>query len=541
VANINTLLDERVALEVESIDRLYLNGYIPTLQTPGQLLHFLVKHRGNPIASPALLGQMTRQWVAAVERFASEGDIPIVRFQRGQRKEEVARPFLAAAEREGRFGVCLIGIAQERTSAFRSYRGKRFPGPSFDYCRGSAFVNAYYFYLFDRNFGPTFIKISSYAPFAVKVWLNGHQWAKRRAGREGIAFEALDNGFAACAEPERLQAICHTLCADHVRRFFAYWMAIIPQPLSREDRSAGYRHQLSILQCELSLTQVFARPLAGREFFEEALAEGLTLGRPDQLELVFCRRITRRTPGRFATRVVTRDTEPALKLTYKHSSLRQYFKAGRALRTETTINDARDFGLGRRLDNLAALREVGFAANRRLLGVQRAAQCCAPLNETLQAIVLPSRVDGQPAPGLRFGDPRVMALLRSLCHWRHLLEGFTNARLRALVASELGRPYSPRQMTYDLRRLRRKGLIERLPRSHRYRLSELGRRVAFFFSKLHVRIVRPALRDLDPRLPAGFGERRPLTQAWRRFERALDALIAGARLTPEMRLNRADD
>ncbi len=144
--------------------------------------------------------------------------------------------------------------------------------------------------------------------------------------------------------------------------------------------------------------------------------------------------------------------------------------------------------------------------------------------------MLPSSCDGQPAPALRFADPRVMALLRGLCHWRHLVDGFTNRSLRELVAGELGRPYGPRQMTYDLRRLRRKGL----PRSHRYQLTDLGRRVAFLLSKLYLRILLPSLRELHPRLPASFGEPRPLAQAWRRFERALDGLIASARLAPEM-------
>jgi hypothetical protein len=173
-----------------------------------------------------------------------------------------------------------------------------------------------------------------------------------------IAFEALDNGFAACAEPERLQALCRALSAADVRRFFAYWMSVIPQPLSTADRRAGYRHELSVLQCELSLTHVFRRPLAGRQFFEQALAEALTLGRPHEVGLVFGRRVTRRTPGRFSTRIVVRGCDPTLKLHYKHSSIRQYFKAERALRTETTINDAYDFGIGRKLANLDALREI---------------------------------------------------------------------------------------------------------------------------------------------------------------------------------------
>jgi DNA-binding transcriptional ArsR family regulator len=531
VANIDSLLRERVTLEVESIDRIYLNGYVPKLQIPAQLVAFLVKHRGNRLASPALLGRMTREWVAAVERFASEREIPLVRFGRGERKEQVARPHLEEAERSGRFGVVMVGVAQERATGFKGYRPKGAPPTFFDFCRASVFVNQFYFYILDRDFGPAFIKLSSYAPFACKVWLNGHEWAKRRAARDGIDFEALDNGFASASDPERLRAICAQLTERHIRRFFAYWMRQLPQPLTAADHAAGYRHELSILQLELSQTLVFERPLHGRQLFEEALLEGLALGRPDQLELVFARRITRRTPGRFSTRVVTRDTEPTLKLSYKHSSIRQYFKAGRALRTETTINDARDFGLGRRLHNLAALREVGLQANRRLLDVQRLGQRCALPQAILEELVLPSKRDGHPAPALRFGDPRVMALLRALANYRHLVEGLTNRSLRELVARELGRPYTARQMTHDLRRLRRNGLIERTPHKHRYTLTDLGRRVAIFFSKVHARIVLPGLRDLDSPLPDQ--PPRPLAQAWRRFTKALDTLVADAQLIPQ--------
>ena len=528
MANINTLLDEQVTLALESIDRLYLNGYIPTLQTPGQLIGFLVNHRGYRIPSPALLGALTKEWVAAVERFASERGIEIVRFEKGERKEQVARPYLEAAERERRFGVVMIGVAQEGMSAFRSYRSKAYSG--FDFCRGSVFVNTYYFYIHDRCFGPSFIKIGSYLPFPVKVWLNGHQWAKRRAQAEGIAFEALDNGFACCAEPERLQAICRSLRAADVRRFFAYWMSVIPQPLTRDDRKAGYRHELSVRQCELSLTHVFSRPLAGRQFFEQALVEALSLGRPHEIGLLFGRRVNRRTPGRFHSRIVTRGCEPTLKLHYKHSSLRQYFKAERALRTETTINDAYDFGIGKRLVNLPALREVGAQANRRLLDVQRISHDPVLGETSFARLTSPLEVDGQRASALRFADLRSQRLLSALVVFRLQAGGFRAADLRRYLAPLLGlRPDELGQgrLSYELRRLRPHGLIERIPKSHGYRLTELGFRTALFFTRAYARLLRPGFAQLvDPRPMAD----RRLRQPFEQLERAIDRWTTSAKL-----------
>jgi hypothetical protein len=122
---------------------------------------------------------------------------------------------------------------------------------------------------------------------------------------------------------------------------------------------------VSILQSEFSLTQVLDRPLTGRVFFEEVIRENLDIGRPDQVPLIFNRRVTKRTPGRFRTRVLTAGVTPSLHVDDKHSKIKQYHKEGRALRTETTINDARDFGIGKRLHNLSALRKVGLEAHRR--------------------------------------------------------------------------------------------------------------------------------------------------------------------------------
>jgi hypothetical protein len=141
--------------------------------------------------------------------------------------------------------------------------------------------------------------------------------------------------------------------------------------------------------------------------------------------------------------------------------------------------------------------------------------------------VLPSKQDGLPAPGLRFGDPRVMALLTALCAFQHLFEGLTNRSLRALVEGLLP-GYTARQATYDLRRLRRNGLIRRTPRTQRYQLTADGRRLAVFLTKTYSRIVCPSLAELDPQLPDQLARQTPLGRPWREFERALNARITDA-------------
>ena len=220
------------------------------------------------------------------------------------------------------------------------------------------------------------------------------------------------------------------------------WFARLPNPFTAADQAAGYRYELSILQAEFARTQVFDRPLSGRHLFEEIIRENLDLGRPEQVSLIFERRITRRTPGRFSTRVITQGVTPSLHISYKSTKIKQYFKEERALRTETTINNSRDFAIGRRLPNLPALRAIGFAANRRVLAVEKISQDCQLGEAVFDQVNRPQVVNGQRASALAFGDGRVMALFQALCLFVllpaymvtlvPLMRGVTLARLEEL-------------------------------------------------------------------------------------------------------------
>src|SRR5262249_37137039 len=196
--------------------------------------------------------------------------------------------------------------------------------------------------------------------------------------------------------------------------------------------------EASILQAEFALTQVLDRPLTGRVFFEEVIRENLDIGRPDQVQLIFGRRVTRKTPGRFRTRVLTEGVTPSLHVDYKGSRIKQYHKEGRALRTETTVHNSVDFKIGKRLHNLPALREFGFKDNRHLLDRQRVSHDCAVGEEALRRVNQPVEVEGQRASALRYGDPGVLALLSALLVFRLLPGGFSNRELREHLAPLLG-------------------------------------------------------------------------------------------------------
>lgn len=529
MSTIAELLEQHVTLTVESFDRIYLNGYLPKLQTSGQLVYFLTEHRGNPIPSPALLNKMGADFKARLDQFAIDHGITPLTFARKQRKDDIATEHRAAFT--GTDGVYLIGVAQEKCNSFK---GKTRHDPAskrvqIDYSRQSACVNHYYFYLIDEDFGPAFIKVCSYAPYAIKVCFNGHEWAKRQLEREGIAYEALDNGFKSCADPARLQALCDTLGPQQVATFVRKWLDRLPLPVTQQDRAAGFDYRLSIWQVEVSQTLVFAAPVHGRQFFEEVIRENLDLGRPDRVSLVFDRQITKATPGDFRTRIFQDGVYPNMHIQYKSCDLKQYFKLNHALRNELTINNPDDFYVGKDLSNLWTLRDIGRDINRRLLELERVSQACTLAQDTVEQITHPTVTpDGQRVPALRFGDPRTMSLWLALTLMCHLPQGFSNASLRQHVAALLGptSTYHANQMSYDLRRLIRKGLIARIGKSRRYRLTPLGLKAATFFTKLEARVFKPATASLAR---DGDGIPRPLTEAFTHLEQAIDAIVEEAK------------
>lgn len=523
--NLRDRLDGHVTLQLESLDRLYLNGFVPTLQYGAGLVQFLCPHRGYPIASPALLGQITDQFVVAVRDLARTQDIPLFGFRGIESKDQCAHQW--RARRPVRDQVVFIGVAQEKAYAFSAHR---LPGSPvrFEFQRNkSVLPNYYYFYLDDRDWGESFLKVCSYAPWGLKLYLNGHEWLKRQLTQEGIGFEALDNGFLSCQNPQRLQQLADSLGPEQIQRFLSKWLERLPLPLSAADRAAGFDYHLSIRQMEVSLTQIMDRPVAGRPFFEEVIRDHLDLGRPDRVQLIFPRKIIRTTPGSFRTRVLREGVHPSLHVSYKHFDLKQYYKEGRGLRTEGTFHDPGDFAVNKGIDNLSYLKELGCPINRRLLEVERVSQNWGLSADRIQRVVQPTvHKHGQRAPGLKFGDPRVMALMRVLCQFSSVIEGVRNKPLRQQVAALLGLPleqYSSGQASYDLRRLVRKGLLCRAVHSQLYYLTPYGWKVARLYARLEARIFRPALTAMNGPPPALPGKlRQTLAAVDARFDELID-------------------
>ena len=419
-------------------------------------------------------------------------------------------PYLEAAAAAGRSQIVAVGCAQEFQLVWTARKRDTDPGacPQFSFTKEQRRVSVFYVYIFDEQMGPGFIKICSYFPYPVKVWVNGHEWAKRQAAAAGIGFTALSNGFASCEDPAALQQICDRFGPGTVQVWFERWMARIPLPLDGADRDAGYWWELSMRQIETSRTLVFDQDCHARAFFEALLCENMDLGRPENVELLFRRGERRGQPaipppgGGFRTAIDRYCHMVTVNVFYKNSRVKQYLKDGVALRIETVVNSPDDLGCRRMLPNLPELQAKARAINDRLLHTETAGQGTVLVSPVIERITRPTVTgEGRKAPALRFGDLRVQALAGALAAMLFTVTGITNRSLRALMTGLLHRPYSMNQASYDLSRLARNGLIGRVPGRNRYTLTRDGLLFAHIYTKVYDHVLRPLMAPDRPNAP----------------------------------------
>lgn len=236
------VLRDHVVLELEAIDRMYLNVYVPHLQTVGAVVGYLRVHRGQRFASTTAVVPMSEAFVRNIEQFVAAEGIDAIAFEKGQRKDDITQAYLRKFRK--REGVLYVGKAQEKARIMRTERRRcARTGATYPWIVAStAMVNRYYFYCVDEEFGPFFLKFCSYFPYNAKLCINGHEYLKRQLAKRGVAFEALDNGIKSCADARLLQRLSDGLTAEKIDRLLRRWLRRLPHPFPARDRAAGYRY-----------------------------------------------------------------------------------------------------------------------------------------------------------------------------------------------------------------------------------------------------------------------------------------------------------
>lgn len=531
---LSELFGERVQFRYTCLDRIVLHGYLTGLQRPGQLVHFFHDVVGVACIEPkVLLGRTTayREWV---DRYTRGQGIPVLPAPKGVRKEELVRPYYGKLG--PREGIACVLTSLENSRTCISYTPRRTPRSGDTTYRrietGRKRFLHLYWYVWDPILGPMSLRVATYLPFTITAYPNGHHFASQRLRQAGVALDQQANAILQVADPEALQAAADALTPAVLQERCDYWAAKLAPSFSPAERAAvDLRDRYSLAQVELATDVIFAEPSPLRALFRRAVELGLLTGGADRAAHLFGRRITARYGGKLQT-VLDRRNEghPVLRAYCRTSFVKQYEKAETLLRTETCITDPYHLDAGRRLENLPTLVERMAATNRRFLDAQAELLACTVDRGELAHLAQPVQVGRRRVPGLRVQDDRVIRLLDVLLHPGSCVADWTSRDVpaRLLARHRLAEAdYRLSQLRYDLGKLRAHGLVERIGRPRRYRLTARGVKLGVLLVKLRTRLLGPlaTLASAPAPLPET-STSSEVEAAFRQVDRAVDHLCA---------------
>jgi hypothetical protein len=524
---------QSIRFQYSCFDRMLLNAVVQPLQQPAIIVGFLDQYRQVPAITRAYFRGVSEDYHRFVARLAATQRVPIVEPPKGVRREDWVEPFY---QRFGsRFGIVVILKSRENARVAVSY-----PTPSggnrIEVC--TRFVWQYYFYLRDQDWGRLFVRICPYFPFNARVCVNQHEWLARQLQGEGIFFRKAANAFVQCADPERLQALADGFTPADLEIPIQGWLReLVPFYASADpDRVTDCVYRLFASQVEYCTNLLFTERAALDRMAERLLDLNRSIGRPDKLSTVFGHRITTAYRGGLKTQIADHHLgNPVIRSEYKASSIKQYVRDHRLLRTEATSYNTLDLGVGKSLRHLPRLRHLMAGINERYLAVQQDVLETyidrGQLARLRQPTITPS---GHRTPGLKLDDPRLLAVMQALTGFVHLARGgrFRTRDVQQRAAEALGLPtatYRLGQLRYDLAKLRAKGLVLKVPQTQTYRLTAPGFRLCVLFLKLFQRVYGPFAAAVlqpvthDAVLPDD--RRGALDQLYAAVDRALDGLL----------------
>jgi len=513
-------------------DRIVIQGYLPLLTRPEQIVYFFRDVHGiEPITKEVLRKRTTdyNNWVAS---FARNHDIPLEWAEKGVRKEDYVLPYLRRMERQNRFGIYFIFKSMEVGPTFRSSAPK-FPTKDPNYrilIRQRSRFTHYYFYIRDERLGAMVLCVGSFLPFQTTYYLNGHHFIERELQRRGISYRKDDNAFLSTADPQALQAAADRLSASVIRGRLNYWTLLVGPKFSRKDRQAvALYREYSINQVEYCRNFIFRRNFPIHKMFERSCDIGLFRLTADKVSEFFGFRVNRRLRGKLCGVLEKIDHgHHALRACAKSAVLRMYEKYARFLRVEALSNRLKDFGLKKGLDNLDAVRHTLSEVTDRFVAFEAESLDVHVDFPLFQRVALPVSLGRSKIPGIKIHDTRLIRLMEVLLHCGAPIAGWRTAEIHQRILSAFNltnTQYSLTQLRYDMRKMRAHGLVERVGRRYAYRLTKKGIRVALMFVLFHKRVCGPLADSLFRRCPNRSKNTGKLEAAYHRADTSIERLV----------------
>jgi hypothetical protein len=480
-------------------DRILLNGLIQPFQQPERVLGFFNTYREGKRVTRRVLTEIADQFQYWLKNRSDKWGAPVLEAPEEQRRDDFVEPYLRNCEPDR---VAVILKAREPARILIAIGDKDNNSPHLEYKQ--RWVNQFNFYLNDKRWGRMFVRMCPYFPFSARICLNQHHWLAVRMTEEDIDFQQSTNAFLKCGNPARLQELADSLTPRDLLQCGQKWLAAFtPFITDKERKHAGCQHRLFFSQVEYCDNLIFHRRAAVEELTQRLLDLNRNIGQPKKITTIFGRKVTKEYKGKLQSVIEDLDLpNPVIRSHYGHGFAKQYVRDDRLLRTEPATNNVYDYGVKKDVENLPRLRTRMSEIIDNYHNVQQDVLETfidrGQLRKLAEPTILPG---GRRIPGLKLDHPRQLAVMHSLVRFANIAAGgrFTTADLYIPALEALGvteSHYSLASFRYDLSKLRAKGLVEKIPRSRRYRLVGKGYSICVAFLKLFEKIYAPLTAGL---------------------------------------------
>jgi len=533
------LLGDQISFAYGCLDRVVIRGYYPALQREDTIVHLLRDVVGAAVVDSGALASRTARYREWLDDYIRDHHIERLAAEKGVRKEDFVQPY--SRKLGGREGVACILTSMEQGTTFVSYE-PRFKTQDERYriikrCRKR--FQHLYFYINDAVLGPMSLRLGTYLPFSLNVYLNGHSFVAQQLTGQGIGFGKYDNAILAVDDAALLQAAADALRPDVIRQRCQLWAQRLTPRFSPAEQLATGSYAFSLAQVEYAYDIIFKRQLPLQNMVRRMVELGAFLGGADRTVTTFGRRINRRYNGKLMTVLEAADQGNPVLRSYYHSSYAKLYEkpdhAQRtvALRAEVCLNDPYHLGVKRGLENLPTLVDKMAGAAQRYLELHAGLLDSSVDAGQLADLTKPTLLGKRRIPGLRLQDDRVLRVLDVVLQPAGCVADWTIADLHARLLARYrltADDYRPSQLRYDLWKLRAKGLITRVQHHRRYRVTDSGSRLGTLLVKLRFRLLGPLLTLAAEPHPHRIPAANTVEAAFRKLDQALDGVFSALAL-----------
>lgn len=464
----------------DCIDRIVLNAYIPMLMVPGGVRNWYRLMQGSDAdMSDSTMMRFAGRFSRRVQSFCKKKEIPFVHFQTGERKHE-------EAERLKPKDKSFIGIFAVFVSRAPSllWEVKRFDNNSIDIRRKSktSLVNHYYFHIIDKDWGHITVRMSAHPPFSCNIILNGHEWVERHNEYKKLDATKQSNCFTSYNDGEKLTQIADTLkTKGQLERACQRWIYSCLWFVmdKKQQQVTGIQYKYSIYQIEYSRNLLFKRGRQMDDVYQKII--DLTRGRLniERLKTIFGKKNRpynhKSTAPAPEVRIETPDYNLTIfKIHFGRLTVKLYDKGERTLRAEVVVHNTKDLKCKRGISSFGEIVEKLEAIMCSFLSNIDYAHVATIDDGTFEKLVLPSQSGKNRLAGIDLNKRRIKQVAITLLCLSMKPGGFTSRDLSNAVNRRLKEEYSLRNASYDIKKFRGKGIVEKTPNSIRYSMTQMG-------------------------------------------------------------------